>query len=188
MSASNFRWIVWLPALPLLLAGCATNALWQEGRFASFHEPATPSNLELFRSATKHEVLVGYDEANEQDDVIHHRFYRVNLDRAPFKNPHQPKFEPDDQAARFVPVPIFPGPVTPLFTNSFYAVSTNGQDFTLFSTTEKIGPYELPVYKDASGRVKQVLLTPVTVVADATIVGGLLFLWWWSAGGLSDVH
>ena len=33
--------------------------------------------------------------------------------------------------------------------------------------------YELPVYRDASGRVKQVLLTPVAVTADATIVGGV---------------
>ena len=72
-------------------------------------------------------------------------------------------------AAAEVPVPAAGG--------GFYAVaSTNGQAFTLNSAGKELGAYELPVYRDASGRVKQVLLTPVTVAADLTIVGGILAL------------
>ena len=37
-----------------------------------------------------------------------------------------------------------------------------------------MGKYELPVYADASGRVKQVKLTPITVAAEMTIVGGVV--------------
>jgi len=44
-----------------------------------------------------------------------------------------------------------------------------------------LGKYELPVYADASGGVKQVQLTPITVAADMTIVGGVVLCYCLSA-------
>ena len=180
--------MVLLPALPLLLAGCATSALWREGQFASFHEPATPSNLALYQSATNREVLVGFDELGERDNAIRRRYYWVNPDHAPFKNPHQPKFVPEGERMRLTPIPIVAGPIAQPLTNAPFGVCTNGQEFTLFVGAKESGPFQLPVYDDGSGRTKQVLLTPVTVVADVTVIGGFLFLLAWSEGALSDVH
>jgi hypothetical protein len=45
----------------------------------------------------------------------------------------------------------------------------------------------MPVYNDGWGRTDRIALTPVAVVADLTIVGGFLFLEFWSVGGLNDV-
>jgi hypothetical protein len=53
-------------------------------------------------------------------------------------------------------------------------ISTNGQHFTLYDGAVTIGTYEFPVYPAPSGRVKQVLLTPGTVVADTAIVGAAI--------------
>jgi hypothetical protein len=51
-----------------------------------------------------------------------------------------------------------------------------------------VATYDLPVYQDLSGRLKQVAITPIAVAADLTIVGGFLFVWVWSSGGLNSVH
>lgn len=68
-------------------------------------------------------------------------------------------------------------------------VAPNGQDFTLYSGARKMGDHELPVYRDASGRTQQVLLTPLAVAADLTIVGGVLAVWLlpWGWESLNDV-
>ena len=65
-----------------------------------------------------------------------------------------------------------------------YAVaSTNGHKFTLFSPDNRLGlSYELPVYRASSGRLTQVFLTPPALVADATIVGGVLIVLLWPSG------
>ena len=68
------------PCLVLLAAvamfsGCATSALWEDGQFARFHEPATPANLQLFHASQREAVLVQYDESREGDDAIRRRAY-----------------------------------------------------------------------------------------------------------------
>ena len=50
-------------------------------------------------------------------------------------------------------------------------LSDNGREFTLYDGDTLLGTYELPVYPKPSGRVKQILLTPLTVAADVTLVG-----------------
>jgi len=62
-------------------------------------------------------------------------------------------------------------------------VSTNALAFTVHSADANFGPYVLPVYRDSAGRVTQVLLTPLAIIADLTIVGGYVFLQAWASGG-----
>jgi hypothetical protein len=44
------------------------------------------------------------------------------------------------------------------------------------------------VYADASGRAKQIALTPLAVVADLTILGGFVFIWYWAGRAGAEYH
>jgi hypothetical protein len=170
------RWLL-LAVLAPLLGGCATGALWQEGRFARFREPATPPNLQLSYCTRVQDVLVQYDEAREQDTTISRRAYylHMNLDRV--ESRRKPRFVPPARAVGLAPVPIRESSLIPTEASAlglYELFATNGYEFTLLSTNTTLGSYELPAYADSSGRVKQVLLTPLAVVADATIIGGII--------------
>jgi hypothetical protein len=92
------------------------------------------------------------------------------------------------QGLAAIPVPQSPPASDGSLLAGLYAIaSTNGNGFTLYSASKELGSYELPVYRDASGRTKQVLLTPLTVTADVTIIGGLLAVYFspWLLPGLS---
>ena len=41
---------------------------------------------------------------------------------------------------------------------------------------------KLPVYGNASDKTKQALLTPLAMVADLTIIGGVIVVYCWPAG------
>ena len=59
MNLWKLKWWVLLTAQSVLLGGCATSALWEEGRFARYREPASQPNLQLYHSAQRQDVLVG---------------------------------------------------------------------------------------------------------------------------------
>ena len=167
--------------------GCATATLWESDRFARFHEPARPVNLRVYQSQSKSDVLVQYDEWREDKDVPRRRTYWLG---EPVRNPHKPNFVSSKKARGLKEVPIFTDPVPDATSDSgLYAVTTtNKVDFTLYYGAKKLADYELPVYADASGRTKQVLLTPLAVTADLTLIGGWVFLEAWANGGLSCIH
>src|SRR5206468_5827092 len=75
----------------ILLGGCATSKLWQEGRFDRYHEPANPPNVRLFHSSQNKDVLVQYDEVREDDAALSRRAYWLeqNINRlAAGRKPH----------------------------------------------------------------------------------------------------
>jgi len=169
----------------MFLSGCATGALWEEGTFARYHEPARPPNLQLFHSARRNDVLVRYDAAYEGSDAIKPRAYWLRQNDEPVPNPHKPRFVSVKAARGLVPVPQLDADTFPLTLNTglYAVVSTNATDFVLHSGEANLGCFELPVYRDPAGRAAQVLLTPLAVVADLTIVGGFIFLQAWASGG-----
>jgi hypothetical protein len=165
-----------LAALAFLLNGCATPALWEEGRFARYHEPADLPKLQIFRAKDGSDFLVEYDEIRDGSESLRKRAYwlKPNLER--LADRRKPRFVRDDQSTSLEPIAIFgpPGPlVPPAGADSYALVSTHGHAFTICAQGKNLDEYELPVYRDASGRVKQLLLTPATVTADVTIVGGV---------------
>lgn len=184
MKLKQWSGFVVLAAAMILLSGCATSALWEEGRFARFHEPATPSNLQLFHSGQREAVLVQYDESREGDESIRRRVYWLEPGREPVKNPHKPSFVSVETARDLSPIRVVDSPAaTPPANPGLYAiVPTDGMGFSLRSGEKTVGSYELPVYEDASGKTKQVLLTPLAVVADLTIIGGVIAVYCWPAG------
>jgi hypothetical protein len=165
----------------LLCNGCTTAALWEEGRFARYHEPADPSALRIYHGPQNQAMLVQYNESLESDDSIRRRAYWLNENADRLKDRRKPRFVPLARAKDLEPVLVTESPAvpSPAAAPGWHAtVSTNGHTFALYSAEQEIGTYELPVYRDASGRIKQVLLTPFAVVADLTIIGGMLAYWW----------
>ncbi|PWU21500.1 MAG: hypothetical protein C5B50_01520 [Verrucomicrobia bacterium] len=166
------------------MGGCATQKLWEEGTLANYHEPATPSNLGLYQATNRTDFLVLYDESSERSDSIQRRAYWLGANSDRIKARRKPHFVAVKTGEGLLPIPIGSDGQTlasPASGCPYALSSTNGDSFTLHWPGSHAGPYELPVYPDASGRTKQVLLTPLTVAADITIVGGFLFVMFYPA-------
>lgn len=157
------------------LSGCATGALWQEGTFANYHEPAAPPQLSLSRAAQGGDLLVRYLETSEKEDAQRPRAYWLRVNDARISDRRQPHFVSPDNYAGLEPIPTFDAPPPPPVPTEGYAVAATNGTFTLYLGTGPPQVFDLPVYPDPSGRIKQVLLTPLAVVADLTIVGGVIF-------------
>lgn len=168
-----------------LLNGCATSALWEEGRFSRYYDPAKPNHLRAFHSAKKDDVLVVYDEMRDDDDSVRHRAYWLRDNGGPTPNPHRPHFVSKNATHGLDELPIFERSSTnePPATGYYLMLADNHQDFALCSNGQNLGDYELPVYRDASGRALQVALTPIAVVADITVVGGLIYAYSMAGSG-----
>jgi hypothetical protein len=70
-------------------------------------------------------------------------------------------------------------------------VQENNQRFGIYGQGSRlIGEYELPTYPTSAGTVKRVLLTPITITLDATVVGGCAFLYFAPClvGGLPSIR
>ena len=170
---------VLLAAQTLWLSGCATSRLWEDGQFARYHEPAEQEKLELFYSPQKEDVLVEFNESREGSDRIHRRAYWVERNQSRTRDRRKPEFASVKEAAGLTPIPVFaltdPGQPS---DDALYAVtSTTGHSFTLYSGDKQLKSCDLPVYRDMSGRTKQVLLTPPAVVADTTMVAGVVAIY-----------
>jgi len=178
--------LAWLLVmLPLFLTGCATGALWGN---RDFREPSKPPELALFESADASRVLVQYREMRDASERFDQRAYWLRLGDKPKRNPHRPAFVSLEQSQGLMPLVIFePGDTnTPVTGRTCAIASTNDIAFTLFAEGRLPATHRLPVYQDPVGRTKRILLTPLAVAADATIVGGYVFLWWWSRGTIYD--
>lgn len=172
----------------LTLGGCATQSLWEQGRVTAFNEPAPEARLRLYQAPGKSDVLVVYEEFSERKAAVRTRAYFLQENASRVAHRQRPHFVGAEAARWLEPVqlqvatnkaPVLSGPELAALVNA------NGRNFTLWLNGEAVGEHELPVYDDGSGYVKRVLWTPATVVADATIVGGCLFLWAWSSGALN---
>ena len=161
-----------------LMTGCVTSALWEDGRFAHFREPAVPPNLRLFESEAKHDILVQYDEWLDVSEKLRLRTYWLGQDRQPFSNPHKPAFVSSHATDGLLPIPIYESSAFMARTNTGLAAVMvwNPTGFTLYSGDRVLGDYALPVYEAGLATTKKVLLTPLAVTADAGIVAGYLFL------------
>jgi hypothetical protein len=175
--------------LPLLTGGCATNALWNKAQLDAWNEPADNSRLQLFDARRQKDFLVVYDEHSERHDSTRARAYFLNQNEKRVEQGRKPHFVSAQRSRELPPIPVMQ--TSPLVNTNFsptvYAViSTNKQSFTIYSSEQRAN-HDLPVYNDGWGRTDRIALTPVAVVADLTIVGGFLFLEFWSVGGLNDV-
>lgn len=179
-----------LALLLFVLGGCATKSLWERGSVTAFNEPAPETRLRLYQAPARQDVLVVYEEFSERKASVRTRAYFLQENLRRLEQRRAPRFVGADAARGLNPI-LFQSAATnrPSASGAELTalVNTNGRTFTLWLNGERVGDHDLPVYDDGSGRVKRVLLTPATVVADATLVGGFLFLWAWSHGALNGL-
>jgi hypothetical protein len=163
----------------LALNGCMTHALWTGELSETFHSPSSPIRLELFEDAGKGDVLARYDELSPWSSQPKRRAYVVHANAARIESHKKPRFEPLSLGNGFMPISIVndPGAAPLLTVGSWpYAVWTNGNSFVIFRTNglSPDGPHALPAYRGGSGNLKIFLLTPITLVLDTSIVGGVV--------------
>jgi hypothetical protein len=171
---------------PLLLAllalsadlscGC-TSVLWEKETFAHYYRPACPANLRLAYSEQRHDLLVQYNESKDGNPNTRPRCYWLEPNTLRVNRNQKPHFVSAKTIDGLIPIPVSEGAPNPSdsgLTNLYVMFSRGDDFFTLYSGTEKLDPYELPVYSGSSQRVKQVLLTPFAVAVDATIIGAVI--------------
>lgn len=175
---------VWLLLLlPALASGCVTHKLWSEKTLDEWNEPAPNPNLRLFQDEKRSDVLVVYDEYSSRHYTTNTRAFFLYQNQKPLGQHTRPYFVSTNLARHLPPVPVlFSMPTNP--SAPFYAVTTNGGDFSLFSNRSEFGPYPLPLYNDGIGRNERIAWTPLTVTTDLTIIGGVLALICWE--GLAE--
>lgn len=118
-----------------------------------------------------------YRESKDGDTNTRPRCYWLEPNTLRVNRNRKPLFVSAKTTSGLTPIPVGEGP--PASPNSgpkqLYVMIVDGDGFfTLYSGTEKLDPYNLPVYTGSSQRVKQILLTPFSVVVDATIIGAVI--------------
>ena len=168
--------------LPLLSGGCLTHALWTRAALDDYKEPYALTDLQLFDA--KKDFLVVYQEYSERNDKIRTRGYLLHQNEIRLAANKRPKFINAGQSKGLEPVAVFSQPFD-RGTNALpavYAVAqTNHQSFTIYSNQLPAGAYDLPTYNDGKGKYERIALTPFSVIADLTIVGGFIGLEVWAA-------
>src|SRR2546422_999205 len=106
MNPWKLGWLIMLATQGLFLGGCATSALWEEGRFARYHEPANPPNLRLFHSSQRQDVLVEYDETRDTDEAIRRRAYWLDRNAARLRDRSKPRFVSVKDTKNLTPIPV----------------------------------------------------------------------------------
>lgn len=144
------------------LSGCVTATLWEDHALDGFNKPAGQPNLQVSRCDG--DWLVQYDEVNEDSGRVRRRAYilRANDERVRVQKP--PRFVPSPDAAD---------------GEARAEVLESGHEFTLYDGDKAVGTFALPIYPKPSGRVKQILLTPLTVTVDAAIVSACVVGYAW---------
>lgn len=169
---------------PLLLAltgGCATKALWHNGRLDACNEPASKVNLRLFEAKTQTNLLVVYNEFSERNEGVHTRAYWLKENQTRVGRHLAPHFTRASASRKLAAVPVYYDPIPEgknLPRSLCAVVATNQQSFTLYLEDRAIGTHGLPVYNDGKGQVERIALTPIAVAANIVLVGSVVGLVW----------
>jgi hypothetical protein len=158
------------------LNGCLTNTVWEHDQFARYHEADQSARLELFYSSARKDILVQYQEVDSSSTSHRTRAYWLNAS----ENRTSPHFVPISRTGGLQPIPVvWPDEDVPQPTNDggFFAIEfPEDKTFTLFSEGRELATFELPRYRDKSGLVKQLALTPPAVAGDAATIGALIYV------------
>ena len=160
-----------------LCGGCATKALWSNAYLDAYNELAENGNLLLFDAKEQKDLLVVYGEYSERSDKTRARAYLLNRNEERIRQRQRPHFKSTKLSHNLKPISVVyaTNVLEARRAQELYAVrSTNTESFTLYSGECLIESHMLPVYNDGKGQIERIVLTPIAVVADITIVGGLL--------------
>lgn len=137
--------------------------------------PANSPGARAYLKADQKDVLVTYDEQQELNDKIKQRAFYVLENRRLLELRKKPHFVSTKSAADLTEIPIL-WRTNSFETNTFSTgliFSTNQFNFQLFLTNQYRGEFVLPAYADTHSRETQILLTPLAVTGDASVVAAV---------------
>jgi hypothetical protein len=158
----------------ILLPGCATHYLWKDSQFSEPHAPAVQNHLQLYQVPQNEELLAVYDET-ARSGMSQRRAYFVFQNDALIAASRKPSFLPPSGLPVGTPVPTFESSERNTATNlPVFAVKSGSYGFEFYQRGFEARHYDLPRYKDRWNTSKQVLITPLAVALDSTIVAGVV--------------
>lgn len=170
--------MIWL-LLPWLSTGCVTHKLWSESTLDEWNEPAVNPNLRLFHDREKDDFLVVYNEYSDRHYTIKARAFFLYQNLKPLTTHGRPYFVSPNTACSLTPVNVFFLMPTNRPDQFFGITTNNGGNFAIYHGCRELGSYSLPFYNDGIGRMERIAWTPLTVVADLTIIGGVVVIICW---------
>ena len=179
----------------LPLTGCQTyeeygltHKLWTDVGLTEHNEPAGTPTVRTFRHPTRARMLVTYDEHRERDNSVRRRAFFLPESAKALAQHGKPSFTSPAPAAGWVEIPVLtagqPAPATSLYLK----LAVDNKSFTIVRDGVADGPHQLPTYADQGSTAFRVALTPVAVVADATVVAvwcGVVGLYVYAGGPLN---
>ncbi len=172
-------------AMLILLPGCATHYLWKDSQFSEPHAPAVQNHLQLYQVPQNEELLAVYDET-ARSGMSQRRAYFVFQNDALIAASRKPLFLPPSAIPVGTAVPTFESSGLNTATNlPLFAVKSGSYGFEFYQRGFEARHYDLPRYRDPWNTSKQVLITPLAVALDSTIVAGAAaaVVAYWRAGG-----
>ena len=173
----------------LLLTGC-TAQLWN-CQTRSFCEPAANPDLALYESKSKSDVLVEYTAISDLRDQAVRLAYFSEANKKRIAAGEKPRLVNPKQARKMQPIPIMGLSAKinpPAAPNGIVEVAGDQRSFTLYRPGHKPENGALPFYQDGYGTAEKVALTPVTVLADASMASAVAAVFAWYVCAQSGVQ
>jgi len=164
----------------LAVSGCqstrdvsVTYRLWHRQDGQQFNEPEVDSQIVLYQNVRRGDVLVTYNEGSDRDSTTRRRAFYLNENIHHLQDGTKPHFVRTNQAAGLplVPSALVGTPTSSLGPGLAVLLATNGPalSFTLVVNGMSAEELRLPAYRTGKGTVSNVMLTPFSVTADATM-------------------
>ena len=141
-------------------------------------EPAVNPNLRLFQARSGKDLLVVYDERSERTGSIRSRAYFLHKNQQRIELGDRPHFVKLRSTNNLPAVLVFQTPpdAGANFSKPPYAVvSTNTESFTVYSGGSVTNSYDLPIYGDPFGKAERIILSPVAIAVDVTLVAAVIY-------------
>jgi hypothetical protein len=159
----------------LLMGGCATdtltNQLWRGEALGVNCAPAELGEVAVYQKNGCKDVLVAYDE--NQGGRFLHRAYYVLQDGDRVDTGGRPHFVSPGEARQMERIPsdidANTGVAAPAHEPFWVRISPDSLYFTVLSNGVPLATFDLPKYVQKISVTKRLLLTPVALVADASV-------------------
>ncbi|HXD01358.1 MAG TPA: hypothetical protein VN048_18615, partial [Verrucomicrobiae bacterium] len=103
--------------LSVFASGC-TSELWDQKTFAHHYQPADPTNLRLYYSDKREDILVQYDELKDPENTIQTRCYWLGQNMLRENPDREPHFVSVKKSRGLTPIPISEVPPTNTLSDS----------------------------------------------------------------------
>ncbi len=154
-----------------------TGRLWDGSGTSDHSAPGPYPHLSMYQTADHKDLLVVYDELNDNNAVIKRRAYLLNANERRIESGHKPRFIGKPGLERLQPVPVETNSVPETNVTNVAGLRVvllpDHRHFALLASTNEIGIYYLPVYVNKGERSWRIALTPLTLTADVAIYGAV---------------